>query len=198
MRSDRAAQRSDARSDGADGPVLYPAPAHQEQRETINEKPLFYLVDWLPPDFGAVGQYGLIFAREMASAGRCVKLIGLSRRRSTTVSEALGAGNLEVTRLRAQAVDKSTHGGRLAWTVKTNLRLIWQVVRSPNRAVRSFSSPDRRRSCYSFRSLFEQRAARGLSIASRIFIPRFFSRHGGESQVSLQSSKIDLVFSPTR
>ena len=131
MRSDRAAQRSDALSDGADGPVLYPAPAHQEQRETINEKPLFYLVDWLPPDFGAVGQYGLIFAREMASAGRCVKLIGLSRRRSTTVREALGAGNLEVTRLRAQAVDKSTHGGRLAWTVKTNLRLIWQVVRSP-------------------------------------------------------------------
>ena len=40
--------------------------------------PLFYVVDWLPPDFGAVGQYGLIFARELAESGRRVYLLGLT------------------------------------------------------------------------------------------------------------------------
>jgi len=37
--------------------------------------PLSYVVDWLPPDFGAVGQYGLIFARELAESGRRVYLL---------------------------------------------------------------------------------------------------------------------------
>ncbi len=26
------------------------------------QTPVFYIGDWLPPDFGAVGQYGLLFA----------------------------------------------------------------------------------------------------------------------------------------
>jgi hypothetical protein len=30
---------------------------------------LFYVVDWLPPDFGAVGQYGIVFAQELARDG---------------------------------------------------------------------------------------------------------------------------------
>ena len=39
---------------------------------------LVYLCDWLPPDFGAVGQYSLLFARERAAAGEEVVLAGLS------------------------------------------------------------------------------------------------------------------------
>jgi hypothetical protein len=46
-------------------------------RETSSNKSnqLFYIVDWLPPDFGAVGQYGAIFARDLAVAGRDVVLL---------------------------------------------------------------------------------------------------------------------------
>ena len=29
-----------------------------------------YICDWLPPDFGAVGQYSVIFARELAAEGK--------------------------------------------------------------------------------------------------------------------------------
>ena len=35
---------------------------------------LIYVVDWLPPEFGAVGQYDLVFAREMASAEHVAEL----------------------------------------------------------------------------------------------------------------------------
>ena len=30
---------------------------------------LIYLCDWLPPDYGAVGQYSSLFARELAAEG---------------------------------------------------------------------------------------------------------------------------------
>ena len=32
-------------------------------------KRLVYICDWLPPDFGAVGQYAVLFARQWASDG---------------------------------------------------------------------------------------------------------------------------------
>ena len=32
-------------------------------------KRLVYICDWLPPDFGAVGQYAVLFARQWASEG---------------------------------------------------------------------------------------------------------------------------------
>jgi len=33
---------------------------------------LVYICDWLPPDFGAVGQYALQFSREEAARGKSV------------------------------------------------------------------------------------------------------------------------------
>ena len=38
---------------------------------------LVYICDWLPPDFGAVGQYSLMFATELAEQGQHVALVGL-------------------------------------------------------------------------------------------------------------------------
>ena len=38
----------------------------------VETRPLFYIVDWLPPDFGAVGQYAVLFATEIAASGRRV------------------------------------------------------------------------------------------------------------------------------
>ena len=39
---------------------------------------LVILADWLPPDFGAVGQYMLLRARSLAEGGQDVTLVGLT------------------------------------------------------------------------------------------------------------------------
>jgi lipopolysaccharide/colanic/teichoic acid biosynthesis glycosyltransferase len=93
---------------------------------------LFYLVDWLPPDFGAVGQYGMIFAREIAESGRRVCLIGLTTKSSqTSLEHVAGSGAFEVRRIRAGRYDKSRYVTRMLWTLRTNMRLIWEVMRQP-------------------------------------------------------------------
>lgn len=93
---------------------------------------LFYIVDWLPPEFGAVGQYGLVFARESAQAGRHVWLLGLTSGSASTVRETYeGGGVLEISRNAAGSYDKARYLSRLLWTLRTNLRLIWQVIRNP-------------------------------------------------------------------
>ena len=37
---------------------------------------ILYICDWLPPDFGAVGQYSLILARNLAAEGEMLSLAG--------------------------------------------------------------------------------------------------------------------------
>jgi hypothetical protein len=91
---------------------------------------LFYIVDWLPPDFGAVGQYGTIFARGLAVAGRDVRLIGLTTGDYSTAREVLPNGKLmEITKIRSQNYKKSKFIGRLLWTVRTNMRIVYEVIR---------------------------------------------------------------------
>ena len=102
--------------------------APQNQQERGKEPPLFYVVDWLPPDFGAVGQYGLMFARAYARTGRRVFLIGLSSADSKNCVENDGTGILEIRRLKAEAYDKSHRVNRLLWTIKTNWRLMMAVA----------------------------------------------------------------------
>ena len=46
-------------------------------------KRLVYICDWLPPDFGAVGQYAVLVAREWASEGWAVTLVGLTSGQSS-------------------------------------------------------------------------------------------------------------------
>ncbi len=114
--------------------------AHSSLRAELRELPassssqsmLFYVVDWLPPDFGAVGQYGMIFAREIAEKGRNVCLIGLTSGASHTVSEVVGDGSLfEIKRLFAKRYDKAGLVNRLTWSLRMNLRLSLAVIRDP-------------------------------------------------------------------
>ncbi len=93
------------------------------------EPTLFYVVDWLPPDFGAVGQYASQHAAEMARAGRRVCLIGLTSGTVRRTSFALGSGALETVRLPAASYDKSRVADRLVWTLSVCARLLWEVVR---------------------------------------------------------------------
>src|SRR5438477_4482626 len=82
----------------------------------IDKPMLFYLVDWVPPDFGAVGQYGLIFAAQIARSGRRVCLIGLTSGAYNTTREVLAHGAvLEIKRLGARRYNKSGLLSRLIW-----------------------------------------------------------------------------------
>src|SRR5262249_44284840 len=89
---------------------------------------LVYLCDWLPPDFGAVGQYSLQFARERAMAGEDVVLIGLSSTGESAREERGGAGRLRIVRLYRRLYDRSNLVQRLAWTMKTNLHLLGRAL----------------------------------------------------------------------
>ena len=89
--------------------------------------PQFYIADWLPPDFGAVGQYALLTSQEDAAAGRKICLIGLT---SGPASETV-QGNLTIRKLPARRYEKGNFLGRLLWSLSTNLRLVRALLRDP-------------------------------------------------------------------
>ena len=63
-------------------------------------KRLVYICDWLPPDFGAVGQYAVLFARQWANDGWAVTLVGLTSSNSKREpQEPAGKGTIEVVRV---------------------------------------------------------------------------------------------------
>jgi hypothetical protein len=96
--------------------------------------PLFYIADWLPPDFGAVGQYALNSSQRMAATGREIYLVGLTRGPTSKeiVSFKDGAnGVLTIQRLQAKPYEKTRFFRRLLWTLSTNIRLFWAVFRHP-------------------------------------------------------------------
>jgi hypothetical protein len=95
---------------------------------------LLYLCDWLPPDFGAVGQYSLLFARERAAAGEDVVLAGLSSAADSVDEERPGTGCLRIVRVRARTYDRSDFRTRALWTMRTDLALLWRLRRELRRA----------------------------------------------------------------
>lgn len=105
-----------------------------ERDSTADTKPaLFYLADWLPPDFGAVGQYALIAARRLAAEGRHVHLIGLNRQAESEESTRFdGGGALRVRRLMARPYEKTKLARRLLWSLSTDIRLVRAVFRDRN------------------------------------------------------------------
>ncbi|HEY0513838.1 MAG TPA: glycosyltransferase [Thermoanaerobaculia bacterium] len=95
---------------------------------------LVYLCDWLPPDFGAVGQYSLLFARERAARGEEVVLAGLSSTADSVAEEAVGDGRLRIVRLRARTYDRADLRTRALWTARTDLALVRRLWRELRRA----------------------------------------------------------------
>jgi hypothetical protein len=99
----------------------------------VHKPPIFYVVDWLPPDFGAVGQYALIHSQQTAAKGREVYLIGLTRgQASSEIARFTDCGLLTIQRLQAKPYVKTKLLQRLLWTLSTNIRLLWAVFRHPN------------------------------------------------------------------
>ena len=96
---------------------------------------LVYICDWLPPDFGAVGQYALLFAHQWASKGWAVTLVGLTTgetHRHTAV--VAGGGSVEILRVRRSTYKKQKFASRLAWTVVSNVVLLSAAFKAMWRA----------------------------------------------------------------
>jgi hypothetical protein len=86
------------------------------------------ICDWLPPEFGAVGQYSLQFARDRALAGMDVTLVGLSSAKDSIEVQSIGAGKLRVIRIFASTYNKSRFLQRALWTLRVNLLIIWRSL----------------------------------------------------------------------
>jgi len=97
--------------------------------DAVSRGELVSICDWLPPDFGAVGQYALQAARAEAAAGRDVTLVGLSSEGDSVSEEEVSGGSLRVVRLAAKAYERSHLRRRLAWTLATNFRLLRRAHR---------------------------------------------------------------------
>lgn len=89
-----------------------------------SEKRIVIIADWLPPDFGAVGQYMQMRARAFAGQGHEVTLVGLSSKAPSVTQENIGAGGLREVRLAARPVPRGSLVVRLLWTLWTNIRLL--------------------------------------------------------------------------
>src|SRR5476651_85062 len=92
-----------------------------------SERRIVIVADWLPPDFGAVGQYMQMRARAFADHGHDVTLVGLSSKAPSATHENIGAGSLTEIRLAARPVPRGSLIGRMLWTTWINLRLVWRA-----------------------------------------------------------------------
>ena len=99
----------------------------QSPFDPAKEQRIVIIADWLPPDFGAVGQYMLMRAQALAEQGHDVTLVGLSSARGSTIRQLRGKGHLTEIRLSARPVPRGSLVGRMLWTIATNLRLILGV-----------------------------------------------------------------------
>jgi hypothetical protein len=90
---------------------------------------LVYLCDWLPPDFGAVGQYSVHFARERVHGGRSVALYGLSSTSASVAVEQHPGAFLKIVRLKVRPYDKGAFWARALWTLQTDVRLLLNAGR---------------------------------------------------------------------
>ena len=104
------------------------------QHDAMMTKRLVYICDWLPPDFGAVGQYAVLFARQWASEGWAVTLVGLTSGPSNRqAAEPVGDGSLEVC-IHRRTYKKQKFVARLVWTVVSNVLLLAAAFRAMRRA----------------------------------------------------------------
>jgi hypothetical protein len=106
---------------------------------------LVYICDWLPPDFGAVGQYAILEARERAAEGLSVTLVGLTSGPSSRLrAEPLGRGSLDIIKVHRPPCPKQNFTARMLWTVVSNLRLLlaaWRPIRAADSILFTGSPP---------------------------------------------------------
>lgn len=88
-------------------------------------KRLVYICDWLPPEFGAVGQYAVLEARDWAGRGYAVTLVGLTSGASAREAPVpAGSGSVETIRVHRPRYQKQRFVERLLWTIASNVALL--------------------------------------------------------------------------
>ncbi len=92
--------------------------------DPVKERRIVIIADWLPPDFGAVGQYMQMRAEGLAEQGHDVTLVGLSAGAGSKAHRERGKGSLTEIRLSARPVPRGSLLRRMMWTIATNVRLI--------------------------------------------------------------------------
>ena len=120
-----------------------PAEPSLEARKDRRQR-LLYICDWLPPDFGAVGQYSALFARQLAQSGMDVVLGGLSSQGDSETREDFPEGSLTEIKLHTGRYDKGKFTERLVWTIRTNTRLVvglWRSMRWADKILFTGSPP---------------------------------------------------------
>lgn len=110
------------------------SPVKETSRQTDDAQ--IYVCDWIPPEFGAVGQYTLQRARKVAERGGNVTVIGLGRETSET-TETVGKGTLRIVRLDAKRSAKDKFLKRVLWSLATNMRLMRELSLALKRNRRS-------------------------------------------------------------
>lgn len=93
--------------------------------DPATERRIVVIADWLPPDFGAVGQYMQMRAQALAAQGHSVTLIGLTTGATSTEHREIGKGSLTEVRLSAPPVPRHSLARRMLWTIVINLRLVF-------------------------------------------------------------------------
>jgi hypothetical protein len=96
--------------------------------DPVTDRRIVIVADWLPPDFGAVGQYMQMRAQSLAERGHEVTLVGLSSKPVPVVHEKRGKGSLTEIRLTATPVRRDSMLMRLLWTAKNNLKLLFAAL----------------------------------------------------------------------
>jgi hypothetical protein len=102
----------------------------QSPFDPTRERRVVIIADWLPPDFGAVGQYMQMRAQGLAEQGHDVTLVGLSTGTGSKTHQERAKGSLTEIRLSARPVPRGSLLGRMLWTIATNMRLILAAFRS--------------------------------------------------------------------
>jgi hypothetical protein len=92
--------------------------------DPVKERRIVIIADWLPPDFGAVGQYMQMRAQRLAEQGHDVTLVGLATGSGSKAHRERGKGSLTEIRLSARPVPRGSLLRRMLWTIATNVRLI--------------------------------------------------------------------------
>lgn len=108
-------------------------------------KRLVYICDWLPPEFGAVGQYAMLEAHQWAERGFAVTLVGLTSGASShEITAPIGPGSVETIRVHRRKYQKQRFVDRLIWTIASNLALlrgVFAAMRAADRVLFTGSLP---------------------------------------------------------
>ena len=124
-------------------PVL-PSPEFFDPTQRPQAQRIVLLCDWLPPDFGAVGQYTQQRGFQLARAGHQVQIFGFSSAKRNTDNHTFGAGSLAIHYIYRGSYNKNSLIARAFWTLSANVYLLAaarQAIKAADEVIFTGSPP---------------------------------------------------------